>query len=308
MQNNTEENKKTYCGHIAIIGRPNVGKSTLLNAILGKKISITSRKPQTTRQQILGIKTVANSQLIFTDTPGLFCTKTGSEKKALNRRMLKNALNAIHDVDLIIFVCDGLNWNDDDEWILDKVKKETCPVILVVNKVDQIKNKGEILPHLEKLKEKANFSNLVPISAKNSTNVLELEKIISRLLPENPFLFAKDQITDRGDKFLASEIIREKLMRFLGEELPYAVLVHLEKFEQTPKLVTIHALILVEKDSQKAIVIGKNGLKLKEIGTNARLDMEKLFDNKVFLKLWVKVKNNWRNNEKLLEELEHETY
>jgi len=290
MQNNT--GKTTHAGYIAILGRPNVGKSTLLNTLLGEKISITSRKPQTTRQQILGIKTTDNTQMVFIDTPGLYYSRGGSEKKALNRHMLKNALNAMHDVDVIVFVTDSLIWNEDDTWILQEITKENTPIIWVLNKIDQIKNKSDILPYLDKIKEKATFTDLVPISAKNSTNTQNLEQAIGKLLPENPFFFPEDQVTDRDDKFLASEIVREKLMRFLGEELPYAVSVQIEKFEKAEKLLTIHALILVEKNSQKAIVIGKGGLKLKEVGTNARLDMEKLFESKVFLKLWVKVQPN----------------
>ncbi|MFA6408891.1 MAG: GTPase Era [Gammaproteobacteria bacterium] len=311
--------QNTKCGYIAILGRPNVGKSTLLNAILGQKVSIISRKPQTTRHRILGIKTEGNAQMIYVDTPGLYQARKRAEKCALNRAMQKTALGALSDVDLIIFVAEALVWREDDEWILQKINvgngharstihaRSTTPVILVVSKVDLVKDKEELLPYLTKLKEKMDFVAIVPISAEKGVGVESLSGEVAKLLPENPFFFPEDQITDRSDRFFASEIVREKLMRFLGDELPYAIDVHIENFKDEEKIVRISALILVEKTSQKAIVIGKGGAKLKEIGTAARKELEKSLGKKVFLELWVKVKENWSDDQKILQEFGYES-
>lgn len=302
------EKNISHTGFVAIIGRPNVGKSTLLNAILGEKISITSRKPQTTRHKILGIKTEANTQAIYIDTPGIYQAKKPNEKRALNRSILKTAWQSILDVDLIIFVTDHLKLTLDDEAILNKIKLKKVPILFALNKVDLIKNKSEILPFFVSIQEKFWFQELVPFSAKHRTNIEELEKVVTKYLPEKPFIFPDDQITDRNDRFLTSEIVREKLMRFLGEELPYAVEVQIEKFSEEAStkagasLVHISAVIFVEKPGQKAIVIGKNGAKLKEIGTAARKELEKALDKKVFLELWVKVKDSWADDQRSLKE------
>ncbi len=289
----------TSCGYVAIIGRPNVGKSTLLNRILGEKISITSHKPQTTRHQILGVKTQDTLQVIYVDTPGLH----KNVKRAINRYMNRTALHTLKDVDVIVWLVEGLRWLDEDEWICNKLKNADKPIILVVNKVDQIKQKAELLPHLQKLSEKINFIQIIPLSAQNGSNVPELEAEVAKLLPQNPHLFPADQLTNRNDRFLAAEIIREKLMRRLHQEIPYSLTVEIDEFKHQENILHIYATIWVEKDGQKAIVIGEGGQTLKVIGKLARLDMEKLFANKVFLQVWVKVKENWSDDEKALRSL-----
>ncbi len=287
------------CGYVALIGRPNVGKSTLLNRLLEKKISITSRKPQTTRHKILGIKTTGNTQTIFVDTPGLH--QTG--KRAINRYMNRAAMAALKDVDVIVFVVEGRHWKKEDDWVLTLIEKAKCPVVLAVNKVDRIKPKSALLPLLQSLNDKYSFYDIVPISAKTGEQVAQLEQLIVKLLPAGPHFYAEDQITDRSERFLVAEIIREKLVRLLGEELPYATAVAIDQFTIKKKIIAIDATIWVERPGQKVIVIGKAGAKLKEIGQTARLDIEKLLGNKVFLQLWVKVKTNWSDNNRLLEDL-----
>ncbi|HEY0722265.1 MAG TPA: GTPase Era [Gammaproteobacteria bacterium] len=286
-------------GFVAIVGRPNVGKSTLLNRILGQKISITSRKPQTTRHRILGIKTDEVSQAVYVDTPGLHL----NAKKAMNRFMNKAVTTTLDDVDLILFVIEAGEWNEEDENVLQRLKNAKVPVMLVVNKIDRLADKEALLPLMQSLADKMSFIEIVPLSAQNGSNVAELERTVVRYLPEAAPMFPADQITDRSERFLAAEIVREKLMRELGQELPYAVTVEIEQFKEEEGLLRISALIWVERDSQKRIVIGKKGEQLKEIGRQARIDMEKLFDNKVFLQLWVKVKEGWSDNERLLNSL-----
>lgn len=288
-----------HSGFVAIVGRPNVGKSTLMNRILGQKISITSRKPQTTRHRILGIKTDEQSQAIYVDTPGLHL----NAKKAMNRFMNKAVTSTFEDVNLILFVIEAGQWTDEDEHVLQRLKNVRVPVMLVVNKIDQLDEKGALLPLMQSLAEKMSFVEIVPLSAQNGSNVEELERTVVRYLPEAEAIYPADQITDRSERFLAAEIVREKLMRELGQELPYAVTVEIEQFKEEEGLLRISALIWVERDSQKRIVIGKKGEQLKEIGRQARIDMEKLFDNKVFLQLWVKVKEGWSDNERLLNSL-----
>lgn len=288
-----------HSGFVAIVGRPNVGKSTLMNRILGQKISITSRKPQTTRHRILGIKTDEQSQAIYVDTPGLHL----NAKKAMNRFMNKAVTSTFDDVNLILFVIEAGQWTDEDEHVLQRLKSVKVPVMLVVNKIDQLEEKGALLPLMQSLAVKMSFVEIVPLSAQNGSNVEELERTVVRYLPEAEAAFPADQITDRSERFLAAEIVREKLMRELGQELPYAVTVEIEQFKEEEGLLRISALIWVERDSQKRIVIGKKGEQLKEIGRQARIDMEKLFDNKVFLQLWVKVKEGWSDNERLLNSL-----
>lgn len=294
----TEE--KTYCGFVAIVGRPNVGKSTLLNKLLGQKVSITSRKPQTTRHRILGIDTQGAYQTVFVDTPGLHI----EEKRAINRLMNRAATSSLGDVEMVVFVVDGTQWTDDDEMVLNKLRHVRCPVVLAVNKVDNIKDKEVLLPHLQWLVQKGNFAEILPISATKGTNVDKIREMARQLLPEGQHYFPEDYITDRSSRFMASEIVREKLMRFMGEELPYSVTVEIERFKvEEDGLFHINALILVEREGQKKMVIGNKGEKLKVIGTEARLDMERLFGQRVFLELWVKVKSGWADDERALRSL-----
>ena len=296
----TEQQTETYCGFIAIVGRPNVGKSTLLNKILGQKISITSRKAQTTRHRIVGIKTEGVYQEIYVDTPGLHI----EEKRAINHLMNRAASSAITDVDLVIFVVDGTHWNDDDEMVLNKLRKTKVPVVLAINKIDNIKNKDDLLPFITEISQKFNFADIVPMSAEKGNNLDAIEKIVRKSLRPGVHHFPEDYVTDRSQRFMASEIIREKLMRFMGEELPYSVTVEIEQFKVNERgTYEINGLILVERDGQKKIVIGRKGEKLKKIGTEARLDMERLFDNKVHLELWVKVKSGWADDERALRSL-----
>ncbi len=298
MTEMTEE--KTYCGFVAIVGRPNVGKSTLLNKLLGQKVSITSRKPQTTRHRILGIDTQGAYQTIFVDTPGLHI----EEKRAINRLMNRAATSSLGDVEMVVFVVDGTQWTADDDMVLNKLRYMQCPVVLAVNKVDVIKDKEILLPHLQMLAQKGNFAEILPISAEKGTNVEKIRDMAKRLLPEGQHYFPEDYITDRSSRFMASEIIREKLMRFTGEELPYSVTVEIERFKvEDDGLFHINALILVEREGQKKMVIGNKGEKLKVIGTEARLDMERLFGQRVFLELWVKVKSGWADDERALRSL-----
>lgn len=287
------------CGYVAIIGRPNVGKSTLLNRILGQKISITSRRPQTTRHRVLGIKTTEDAQVLYVDTPGLH--RAGG--RAMNRYMNRVATAAFQDVDVILFVVEGTHWTDEDQDIIVRLKSTSVPVVLVVNKLDKVSNKGALLPHFQKLSEKKEFAHIIPVSARSGKNVETLEKEIVALLPVAPPLYPEDQVTDRSERFLAAELIREKLMRHLGQELPYALTVEIEKFSMQNDVAHIHAVIWVERAGQKAIVIGKEGTALKEIGSQARQDMEKIFDSKVFLRLWVKVKEGWSEDERALRSL-----
>ena len=294
------ENQKTYCGFIAIVGRPNVGKSTLLNKILGQQISITSRKAQTTRHRIVGIHTEGAYQAIYVDTPGLHI----EEKRAINRLMNRAASSAIGDVDLIIFVVEGTKWTEDDEMVLNKLRAAKAPVVLAINKIDNVKEKDELLPHITELSQKFDFVEILPISAQRGKNVHILQKIVRDSLREGVHHFPEEYVTDRSQRFMASEIIREKLMRFTGEELPYSVTVEIEQFKVNERGVyEINGLILVEREGQKKIVIGAKGQKIKTIGIEARADMERLFDAQVHLELWVKVKSGWADDERALRSL-----
>ncbi len=292
-------NEQTRCGYVAIVGRPNVGKSTLLNHILGQKLAITSRKPQTTRHTMLGIKTEEGVQAIYVDTPGLH----NDNEKALNRFMNKSASQALRDVDVVLFVVDRMRWTDEDEMVLERVRHVTCPVILVVNKVDRMEDKRQMLPHLEWLTEQLPEAEVVPVSALHGQNIIELEKVIAQRLPESEHFYPEDQITDRSSRFLAAELVREKVMRQLGAEVPYQVTVEIEQFKQEGKILHIHALILVEREGQKKIIIGDGGERMKKIGQEARLDMQKLFGSKIMLNLWVKVKRGWSDDERALSSL-----
>lgn len=287
------------CGYVAIVGRPNVGKSTLLNHILEQKISITSRKPQTTRHNVLGIKTEGAVQAIYVDTPGLHL----QHAKAINRYMNKAATTALRDVDVVVFLVDRLAWTDEDDMVVKRLQNLDCPIILAINKVDQLEDKGVLLPHLEQLSEKLKVDEIVPISALRGINLDALQEQVEKRLPEGMHFFPEDQITDRSSRFLAAEIIREKITRQLGDELPYQMTVEIEEFSHDGTIIHIGALILVERDGQKRILIGDKGAKIKQIGQQARIDMEALFDCKVMLKTWVKVKPGWSDDERALRSL-----
>lgn len=294
----------SHCGYIAIIGRPNVGKSTLLNYILGQKISITSRKPQTTRHQILGIKTEGTRQAIYVDTPGLH----KEIPRAINRYMNQAATSAVQDVDLVLFMVEGLTWTEDDDWALERISKCRCPVYLLINKIDRIQHKDKLLPHINELKEKFPFTEIFPISVLNKDNLSALEQTVLASLPEGHGYFPEDQITDKTERFMMAEIVREKIMRQLGEEIPYEIAVEIEDVKVDKDICFINALILVERAGQKAIVIGKKGSRLKLIGQESRKDIEKLVDQKVMLNLWVKVKGGWSDDERALKSLGYDEF
>ena len=287
------------CGYVAIVGRPNVGKSTLLNHILGQKLAITSRKPQTTRLNMLGIKTEGEVQAVYVDTPGLH----KHNDKALNRYMNRSASTALKDVDVVVFVVDRTRWTDEDQLVLEKVQHVKCPILLAVNKADRLEDKSELLPHLEWLATQLPQAEVVPISALHGQNLDTLERLVAENLPESEHFYPEDQITDRSSRFLAAELIREKIMRQLGAELPYQITVEIEEFKQEGRILHIHGLILVERDGQKKIIIGDKGERIKRIGQEARKDMETMFDSKVMLNLWVKVKGGWSDDERALRSL-----
>ena len=280
------------CGYIAIVGRPNVGKSTLMNMLIGAKVSITSRKAQTTRHRITGIQTLDDAQFIYIDTPG-FQTR---HSNALNKTLNKTVTNTLDSSDVILYVIEANNFGPADQQVLDLLPK-TVPVILVINKADRAKDKAVLLPFAQQVAAKHDFAAVVPVSAKLRFQLDGLQNEIKRLLPENDPVFGPDDITDRSEKFLASEIVREKLFRFVGDELPYTSTVLIEKFEQEGNLRRIFAAILVERDTHKSMIIGNKGARLKEVSSQARLDMEKLFGGPVYLEIWVKVKSGWADNE-----------
>jgi GTP-binding protein Era len=291
---------KAYrCGFIALVGRPNVGKSTLLNRLIGQKISITSRRPQTTRHRIIGIKTLTSAQLIYVDTPGLH----RYSGRAMNRHMNRTATMALQDVDAVVFLVEGLRWTPDDELVLTELEHLHCPVILAVNKVDLIADKETLLPGLQDLSRKRLFTDVIPLSARKGDNVDQLETCVEALLPVGEAFFPEDQVTDRSERFLVAERIREKLFRKLARELPYGLSVDVEHFRREHRCVHIHALIWVERQSQKTIVIGKQGAVLREVGQQARIEIEKMLESKVNLKLWVKVKEGWADDERALKSL-----
>ena len=299
-QSSSLHSSQQHCGLIAIVGRPNVGKSTLLNALLGQKVSITSRKPQTTRHRILGILTENNHQAILLDTPGLHA----EEKRAINRLMNRAASSSIAEVELVMFLVEGTNWTADDELVLQKIKNANVPCVLVINKIDNVQDKELLLPHLQKLSAMYDFKEVLPISASKGDNVDKIQQLCFKSLPVCEFWFSEDYITDRSSRFMASEIIREKLMRFTGDELPYSTTVEIEQFKQDDKgVLHINALILIERQSQKRMVIGNKGERLKTIGQEARRDMEEMFGQKVFLETWVKVKSGWADDERALRSL-----
>lgn len=289
-------------GFVAIVGRPNVGKSTLLNCLLGEKLSIISPKPQTTRWQILGIKTLNDAQIIYVDTPGI----NREEKHAMNRYLNRIASSVLLDADVILFMVDASSWRSEDDLVLKKLKEVKKPIILVINKIDLLNDKAELLPFIEKLKEKLDFTHIIPISALDAQNTEALENEIVKLLPEGPQLFPEGQITDKNIRFQVAEIIREKLILATEEELPYTTAVEIEEFKQTEKLIEISAVIWVERQGQKVIIIGKKGAKLKKIGTQARREIEALVGTKVFLRLWIKVKEHWTDDDRALKSLGYE--
>lgn len=295
----SEQKASTRCGYVAIVGRPNVGKSTLLNHILGQKLAITSRKPQTTRHNMLGIKTEGDVQAVYVDTPGLH----KNNERALNRFMNKTAASALKDVDVVVFVVDRTRWTDEDQMVLDRLEYVRCPILIAVNKSDRLDDKGELLPHLDWLAQQLPNAEIVPISALHGQNLDILERLVGDRLPESEHFYPEDQITDRSSRFLAAELVREKIMRQLGAELPYQMTVEIESFQQEGRVLHIHALILVEREGQKKIIIGEKGERIKSIGQNARKDMEVLFDSKVMLNLWVKVKSGWSDDERALHSL-----
>jgi len=276
-----------------------VGKSTLLNNILGHHLSITSKKPQTTRHRLLGIKTTETAQIVYIDTPGLH----QDQKGAIHRYMNREAMTTLQDVDVIVFVVDRLKITAEDEYAIDLLKNCQQAIILVVNKVDKIKNKEQLLPFMDQLSQRLNFAHVLPVSASKGSNIDKLEKQIEKQLHLSPPYFPEEQITDKSDRFLAAELIREKIMRLLGQEVPYAVTVEVEAFEEQETIIKISAVIWVERSNQKGIIIGNKGQQLKEIGKQARLSMETLYDKKVFVKLWVKVKEGWSDDERALKSL-----
>ncbi len=294
-----DEEIQQRCGYVAIVGRPNVGKSTLLNHLLGLKLSITSRKPQTTRHNVLGIKTEGDCQLIFVDTPGIH----SGQDKAINRAMNKAAQTAIRDVDVIVFVLDRLLWTEADKAVAEKLSESNSPVIVAINKVDRLDDTSELLPHIEKLQQLMPDAEIIPVSALQKKNLDVLEEQITQHIPQSGFLFPEDQITDRSERFLAAELVREKITRQLGAELPYQIAVEIEAFEMKRHIRHINALILVEREGQKKIIIGEKGQRLKSIGQAARIDMERLFGSKVMLTLWVKVRSGWSDDERALRSL-----
>lgn len=293
------DSTQTHCGYVAIVGRPNVGKSTLMNHILGQKVSITSRKPQTTRHQVMGIHTEGDNQLVFVDTPGMHRV----EERAINRHMNRAADSALTDVDAVVLVVDRTVWTDEDQWVLDKLRRVKAPVILAINKVDQLDDKNALLPHIQTISQSFEFDEVVPLSALRGQNLTALTQSLAARMPISEFFFPEDQITDRSERFMAAELIREKLMRQLGAELPYSMAVEIEQFKHDGSVLHIHGLILVERPGQKKIVIGDKGARIKKVGHDARLDMEQLFDSKVMLNLWVKVKGGWADDDRALKSL-----
>ncbi len=289
----TDQKESAFrCGYIAIVGRPNVGKSTLMNELIGAKVSITSRKAQTTRHRIMGIQTDEDAQFIYIDTPG-FQTRYNN---ALNKNLNRTVRDTLSSADVILFVVDAGVYGPADQQVLDLVP-ENVPTILVINKTDRVKEKAELIPFAERIAGLHPFAAIVPVSARQRFQLNQLEEEIRHLLPENPPLFSPEDVTDRSERFMAAEIIREKIFRYTGDELPYTSTVVIEQFERKEKICRVFAAVLVEREAHKAMIIGHKGEKLKEISTEARLDMEKMFGVPVYLEIWVKVKSGWADNE-----------
>jgi len=288
-------------GYVAIVGRPNVGKSTLLNHLIGQKISITSRKAQTTRHRIHGIYTDEHSQFVFVDTPG-FQTK---HLNALNRGMNRVVISSLRDVQVVVYVLEALRYDERDQEVL-KLLPDNRPVVLVINKIDEVPDKGQLFSFAERVAQDFKFAEIVPVSAKQNIKLDELKNTLRRFLPAGELIYDKDDITNRSERFLAAEMLREKIFRFTGDELPYSTSVIIEQFKMEGKLRRISAAVLVDREAHKAMLIGKKGEKLKEIATQARLDMEKLFDGKVFLEVFVKLRSGWADDPRVLHSLGYE--
>jgi GTP-binding protein Era len=284
------------CGYVALIGRPNVGKSTLLNAMVGQKVSITSPKPQTTRHRIVGIMSGPGFQAVFLDTPGLHARM----HRGLNRAMNRAALGSLAEADLLLVVLDATRFTQEDEAVLERVRQAGKPAVLIVNKCDKVKPRDKLLPILERLSAMHSFNAVVPLSALKGDNVDRLKDVIAPLLPEGEAIYAEDQVTDRSERFLAAEIVREKLTRVLQEELPYGISVEIERWEEEDGRRVIGAVIWVEREGQRKIVIGEGGQRLKEVGQAARLDINEMLERRIHLELWVKVRENWADNEAAL--------
>ncbi len=290
------------CGFAAIVGRPNVGKSTLLNRILGKKVSIVTPKPQTTRHRILGVKTLGETQILFVDTPGLQI----KGRRAIDRVMNRNAEQSMNDADVIVFICEFGSWKDSDENVLKAIRESGRPALAVINKIDKASGRLALLPALQKLSERHDFDAVFPMSALNGDNLDALGKYLAENLPEGPWLYPDDAETDKDDRFRAAEIIREKLMMELQQELPYGLAVEIESWEFQDDQLSIAATIWLDRDSQKPILIGKSGARLKKIGTSARKDLIKLVGGRVHLQLWAKTRKNWSDDARLLKSLGYE--
>ncbi len=288
-------------GYVAIVGRPNVGKSTLMNSLVGAKVSITSKKAQTTRHRIHGILTNDICQYVFVDTPGI----QTRHRNALNRAMNRVVSGALADIDVVLFLVEAGQWRPADREVLARLPTET-PIVLVVSKIDQLADRNAVLPFMAMLAEQQRFAEIVPISAEKGQNLDRLLQVVAGYLPQSEPIFAADDLTDRSERFLAAELLREKLFRNLGEELPYGIAVEIEKYEEEGDMRRIHAAVIVDKDAHKAIVIGKGGERLKRIATDARKEMERLFGGKVFLETWVKVKSGWTDDERALKSLGYE--
>lgn len=289
----------TRCGYVALIGRPNVGKSTLLNRLVGQKICITSRKPQTTRHRVLGIKTTSDTQFIFVDTPGIHT----DDKHAMNRYMNQAAKTAVHDVDVIVFVIEATGWTAADDVVLERLKHTNAKLVIAVNKIDKLEKKDTLLPLIQQLSEIDGVTEIIPLSATKGDNTELLESSLKKMLPASEFFYDEEQVTDRSMRFIAAELIREKLIRRLGKELPYALTVEIEEYKQEKGVLHVGAVIWVERSGQKVIVIGKKGAMLKEIGRQSRQELEIMLDTKVFVRLWVKVREGWSDDTRALRSL-----
>jgi len=293
-------NDSTRCGYVGLIGRPNVGKSTLLNHIMGMKLAITSRKPQTTRDNLLGIATRGNAQMLFVDTPGIHSLKRGKTARQMNRYMVNQAISTLGNVDVAILLIDALGWTEEDSIVLKYLARRESPVILGINKVDKLRNKTDLLPLIEELRDYFDFKSIVPLSALRGHGLKSLEDEIIEHLPLGPHAFGSEELTDKPMMYLASEAIREKVMRQLGDEVPHRTAVGVERYEVKSGLTEIDAIIYVERESHKSIMIGKQGKRLKSIGTQARIQIEYLVQEKVMLNLWVKVRSDWSESDSML--------
>lgn len=291
-------------GLVTLIGRPNVGKSTLINRLVGTKVSITSRRPQTTRHRILGIKTEALTQIVFVDTPGLLTTP----QRGMDRYMSRITAGSVAGVDLVALVITSAGWRDEDEGALALVRDQACPVILVINKIDRQKERAQLLPLIEQSMSKMKFADIVPVSARSGSNMTDLEHMIVRHLPEQPPIYPTDQLTDRSERFMAAELVREQVFNTYGQEVPYAATVQIEAFQRTGKKLRVDAIIWVEREGQKPILIGKRGARLKEVGMRARRTLEEFFGGPVYLGLWVKVREGWSDDEAALRRFGYEDW